>query len=439
MPRGSNLNDQAQLSIATLGPCRVRSPLPMSTCPDDGVGDFVCDDERILHDVRICTGETPSPLGFERAGARQQIFFDPARTRAAVVTAGGLCPGLNNVIRTLYFELKINYGIRDVLGIRYGYQGLAEDAKAPPLVLTHELVDNIQHHGGTVIGTSRCAHDARKSVDYLVREEIDILFCVGGDGTQRGAHQLAEEVARRRLPIAIVGIPKTIDNDIKYCERTFGFFTAVAEAETVIDRAHTEAHSVPNGVGLVKLMGREAGFIAAGATIASGEVNFTLVPEVPFELAGEHGLLARLERRLAARHHAVIVVAEGAGQELLPARDTVFDASGNRKLGDIGVYLKEQIQAHCRGRELHVDVKYFDPSYHIRSCPASTVDSLLCEQFARHAAHAGMAGKTNLLIGTAHNEFVHVPLVMSIGQKKRLEPESDWWTSVTAITGQDKW
>jgi len=428
-----------QLAVATLGPRRVRSPLPMSTSPDDGVGDFVGDDERVLHDVRIRAGDAPSAVGFERAGARQQIFFDPAQTRAAVVTAGGLCPGLNNVIRTLYFELKVNYGIQEVLGIRYGYQGLQPGSKVQPIILTHELVDSIQHRGGTVIGTSRCTHDAKHSVDCLVEQKIDILFCVGGDGTQRGAHQIAEEVARRNLPIAIVGIPKTIDNDIKYCERTFGFFTAVAEAETVIDRAHTEARSVPNGVGLVKLMGREAGFIAAAGTIASGEVNFALIPEVPFPLEGERGLLAKLERRLAARHHAVIVVAEGAGQNLLPARDAAFDASGNRKLGDIGVFLKEQIVAHFRRRDLHVDVKYFDPSYHIRSCPASTVDSLLCEQFARHAAHAGMAGKTNMLIGTAHSEFIHVPLAMSIGQSKRLSPESDWWTSVTAITGQEKW
>lgn len=428
-----------QLTVASLGQCGIQSPLPMSTCPDDGVGDFVRDGDRVLHDVRIRAGETPSAVGFERAGARERVFFDPAKTRAAVVTAGGLCPGLNNVIRTLYFELKVNYGIREMLGIRYGYRGMEPGSTLAPLVLTHELVDDIQHRGGTVIGTSRCSHDAKKTVEYLVEQQIDILFCVGGDGTQRGAHQIAEEVARRQLPIAIVGIPKTIDNDIKYCERTFGFFTAVAEAEMVIDRAHTEACSVPSGVGLVKLMGREAGFIAAAATIASGEVNFALIPEVPFALEGERGLLAKLERRLAARNHAVIVVAEGAGQNLLPARESAFDASGNRKLGDIGVFLKEQIVGHFRRRELHIDVKYFDPSYHIRSCPASTVDSLLCEQFARHAAHAGMAGKTNLLIGTAHSEFIHVPLAMSIGQSKRLEPESDWWTSVTAITGQEKW
>lgn len=431
--------EQQQLEIATLGPRKVRSPLPLSNQPGDDIGDFVCDEERVLHDVRIRSGDVPPSIGFERAGAREQIFFEPAKTRAAIVTSGGLCPGLNNVTRTLFFELCENYGIQEVLGIRFGYSGLDPASTVPPLVLTHKIVDTIQHHGGTVLGTSRCSHDASKSVDFLVQNKIDILFCVGGDGTQRGAHQIAIEVARRKLPIAVVGIPKTIDNDIKYCERTFGFFTAVAEAETVIDRAHTESKSVANGVGLVKLMGREAGFIAAAATIASGEVNFALIPEVPFQLVGEGGLLAKLEHRLAARHHAVIVVAEGAGQNLLPAREDAFDASGNRRLGDIGVFLKQQIVDHFKQRKIPIDVKYFDPSYHIRSCKASTVDSLLCEQFARHAAHAGMAGKTDLLIGTAHSEFVHVPLPMSIGQSKRLSPESDWWTSVTAITGQNKW
>jgi 6-phosphofructokinase 1 len=313
------------------------------------------------------------------------------------------------------------------------------NSPARPIVLTHEMVESIQHQGGTIIGTSRCTHHAPQSVDFLTREGIDVLFCVGGDGTQRGAHQIAEEVARRKLPIAIVGIPKTIDNDVKYCDRTFGFFTAVAEAEVVIDRVHTEATSVPNGIGLVKLMGREAGFIAAGATIASGEVNFTLIPEVPFALEGEGGLLAKLERRLAARQHAVIAVAEGAGQDLLAKQEATFDASGNRRLGDVGTFLKDQINHHFRQRAIPVDVKYFDPSYYIRSCPASTVDSLLCEEYARNAAHAGMAGKTDLLVGLAHSQFIHVPLAASIGQNRRLSPESDWWTAVMAITRQDQW
>ena len=430
---------QSDLRVATLGPCRYQSPLPMSTEPDDGVGDFVRDDERVLGEIRFRVGDTPPDAAFERAGARKQIFFNPPETRAAVVTCGGLCPGLNNVIRTLFFELRVNYGIQEVVGIRYGYQGLAPDAAEPPLVLSGEMVDDIHHKGGTLLGTSRGGHGPAAMVDFLARSKIDMLFCVGGDGTQRGAHNLAEEIARRKLPISIVGVPKTIDNDIKYCERSFGFFTAVAEAETVIARAHNEAISALSGVGLVKLMGREAGFIAAGATIASGEVNFTLVPEVPFSLRGDDGLLAKLERRLAARQHAVIVVAEGAGQDLLPDHVEGYDASGNRQLGDIGTLLKREITDHFTKRKLPIDVKYFDPSYHIRSCPANTVDSLLCEQLARNAAHAAMAGKTDVLVGLMHMEFVHVPLGLSVGQTKQLSPESDWWTAVMAITGQDKW
>jgi 6-phosphofructokinase 1 len=430
---------QDDLTVATLGPRRFRSLLPMSTVPDDGVGDFTIDEERVLHDICHRAGAPPADLAFERAGAREHIFFDPPRSRAAIVTCGGLSPGLNNVIRTLFFELRMNYGIGEVLGIRYGYQGLDSNSVEPPMVLTPAIVDDIQHFGGTLIGTSRGGHDPKLSVDFLVARGIDMLFCVGGDGTQRGAHQIAAEVQRRGLPISIVGIPKTIDNDVKYCDRTFGFFTAVTEAEKVISRAHTEAIGVLNGIGLVKLMGREAGFIAAFATIASGHVNFTLIPEVPFPLDGENGLLAKLERRLAARRHAVIVVAEGAGQQLLPNHEESCDASGNRKLGDIGPFLKQRICDHFAERKLPVNVRYFDPSYYIRSCPAHTIDSLLCEQLARHAAHAAMAGKTDMLIGLVHTQFVHVPLACSVGQSKRLSAESEWWTTVLAITGQNKW
>jgi 6-phosphofructokinase 1 len=422
-----------------LGECRHRSPLPMSNVPGDGVGDFTPDNARVLFEIEFADGTPPPDLSFEKAGARDMLYFDPPRTRAAIVTCGGLCPGLNNVIRSLYFQLNDNYGVREVLGIQFGFEGLNPRVGRPPTILTHDLVDEIHHQGGTILGTSRGHQESQSVVDYLADAEIDILFCVGGDGTMQGAHQFAAEVQRRGLPIAIVGIPKTIDNDIRYCWRTFGFLTAIAEAEVVIDRAHTEAKSVVNGVGLVKVMGREAGFIAAGATIASGLVNFTLIPEVRFTLDGPSGLLRRLERRLEAREHAVIVVAEGAGQDLLPDHEETCDASGNRRLGDIGTFLKKRITEHFDQRRVPINVKYIDPSYHIRSCPANTGDSLLCEQLARKSVHAAMAGKTDLFIGVWHNRFVHVPLAVSAGQKRRLNPESDWWINVLAMTGQDKW
>ncbi|MCA9234997.1 MAG: ATP-dependent 6-phosphofructokinase [Planctomycetales bacterium] len=430
---------QSQLQIPNLGPRRVASPLELSTTLGDGRGNYMLDDMRLLYEPRLRAGEEPDLLSLEVGGPREQIFFRPEEVKAAIVTCGGLCPGLNNVIRGIVQELQYNYGVNHVLGIRHGYQGLNPAEGRPPIKLDAELVSSIHHQGGTILGTSRGPQEPRVTVDFLAAEGINLLFCIGGDGTQRGAHAIAAEISRRELPIAVIGIPKTIDNDIKFCYRTFGFFTAVAEAEIAIDRAHVEAKSVLNGVGLVKLMGREAGFIAAAATLASGEVNFCLIPEEPFQLEGEHGLLARLQHRLAAREHAVIVVAEGAGQHLLADRPRDCDASGNQRHGDIGYFLKTQIESFCRAEGVPVSVKYFDPSYQIRSVPATAVDSLLCERFARGAVHAGMAGKTDAMVALWHDQLVHVPLVVATGQKKQLDVEGELWGSVLAVTGQEKW
>jgi len=428
-----------QLEITSFGECLHKSPLKRSLETGAGIGTFVPDDMRVLYEPRFRLGEEINTLSFQRAGARENIFFDPVKTRAAIVTCGGLCPGINNVIRSLVLELDHNYGVSSILGIRYGYQGLNPAEGRPPVVLTTDSVEGIHHQGGTILGSSRGHQDPQTTVDFLVDQKIDVLFCIGGDGTQRGAHSMAGEIARRQLPISIVGIPKTIDNDIKFCFRTFGFYSAVAEAEKVIDRAHVEAKGVLNGIGLVKLMGRQAGFIAAAATLASGEANFTLIPEVPFELAGPHGFLSALERRLVAREHAVVVVAEGAGQHLLADHPDHRDASGNRRLGDIGIFLKQKIVEYFAQRDFPAKVKYMDPSYHIRSVPANAADSLLCEQLARHAVHAAMAGKTDTLIGLWHNHLIHVPLEVSTGAKKHLSPEGELWTSVQALTGQEKW
>jgi len=428
-----------QLEVTNLGSCRIDSPLARSSQAGTGLGSFVPDDTRVLYEPRFRQGEEVDMLAFERAGARKKIFFDPAKAKAAIVTCGGLCPGINNVIRTLVLELNFNYGVKQIAGIRFGFQGFDSQQGHPPLELTPEQVEGIHHQGGTILGTSRGHQEPSLIVDSLVDQGIDILFCIGGDGTQHGAHSIAKEIAKRKLPIAIVGIPKTIDNDIKFCFRTFGFFTAVSEAEKIIDCAHIEAKGVLGGVGLVKFMGREAGFIAAAATLASGEANFTLIPEVPFELHGPQGFLASLHRRIEARQHAVVVVAEGAGQHLIPNHDEQFDASGNRRLHDIGPFLKQQILDHFKAEQVPVNVKYFDPSYHIRSVAANAADSLLCEQLARKAVHAGMAGKTDLLIGLWHNHLIHVPLELSTGEKKQLSTEGELWTSVLALTGQEKW
>ncbi len=386
--------------------------------------------------VRVPDAPPADELLFELAGPRDKLFFDPKQTRAGIVTCGGLCPGLNDVIRSLFLELHHAYGVKEVLGFRGGYQGLDPAVGAEPIVLTPEFVDHIHQQGGTVLGTSRGPVDVGLAVENLMRRGVDVLFTIGGDGTQRGGYDLFQEARKRGHALAVVGIPKTVDNDVAFVTRTFGYLTAVEEAARVLDRAHIEAKSVHNGVALVKLMGRHAGFIAAGATVASQDVNFTLVPEVPFKLEGERGFLAVLKERVLKRAHAVIVVAEGAGQDLIEKTPAERDASGNVKLHDIGLFLRERIEGHFKAQKIPMVMRYFDPNYLVRSSPANAGDSILCDLFARHAAHAAMAGKTGLVIGFLHDRFIHVPIQLLAHEEKRLDPEGPAWSAVLAATGQ---
>jgi len=423
--------------VSTLGARAFKSPLNLSTTQGDGIGDFVPDEARVLYCVEVIPGQPcRNEISFEKAGPREFIYFRPEGTRAAIVTCGGLCPGINNVIRSIFMELHHHYGVKDVLGIRYGYQGLNPAKGKPPISLTLQFVETIHREGGSVLGSSRGAQDPRGMVDYLKKEGVRLLFCVGGDGTQRAVHRIYEEISRRGLEIAVVGIPKTIDNDILFVSRTFGFATALEKAREVIDCAHNEARGAPNGIGLVKLMGRDAGFIAAGATLASQEVNFCLIPEVPFALEGEGGFLEVLKKRILARGHAVIVVAEGAGQDLMGGEVEERDASGNVKHQDIGVFLKDRITEYFAGLGFPMNLKYFDPSYFIRSVPANGDDSLMCNGLARHAVHAALAGKTDVLIGLWNDVLIHVPIPLAIAGKKRVSPEGELWMGVIEATGQ---
>ncbi len=430
----------AELEVATLGECRHPSPLL-------GRRERFADGSRVLvaaetAEIEPFLGKGPLPA-FEAAGPRAQVFCRPEKLTCGIVTCGGLCPGLNDVIRSLVLTLRHQYGVRRVLGFRYGFSGLTAGRRAEPLFLEPDEVETIHHRGGTLLGTSRGPRDVGEMVDQLMKWGVGVLFAVGGDGTLEGAAAIAGEIARRGVPIAVIGIPKTIDNDLVWTERTFGFSTAVEEARSVIAGAHAEAHSHWNGVGLVKLMGRHSGFIAAHATLASGDVNFCLVPESPFALDGEGGLLAALEARLAERHHAVVVVAEGAGQELIPGAGEARDASGNLKLKDVGVFLRERIRAHfgerglpvCRGP---VDVKYIDPSYTIRSLPANALDSGFCLMLGQHAAHAALAGRTAMMVGFWSHRFTHVPLSLVAGRRKQLETAGEIWQRVLGATGQPR-
>lgn len=427
------------LFIPRLGPCLLPSP---GLGRDWGAGDasWVSDDERILLDDSVHASAIP-PLpedwvSVEKAGPRKRIFFDPSQTTLAVVTCGGLCPGINDVIRSIVMHSYYGYGIRRILGLRYGYEGLNSHFGHTPIELTPEGVAKIQHLGGSMLGTSRGPQPPSEMVDRLEALGIQALFVVGGDGSQRGVRDLYEEVASRRKRISVVGIPKTIDNDLLYMDRSFGYLTASSEAFRTIEVAHAEARGARNGIGLVKLMGRDSGFIACAAAISSAESNFVLIPEVRFELDGDNGLLRCLEKRLRERGHALVVVAEGAGQHLLPPEGERVDRSGNRKHGDIGAYLKGRIETHFQTTKTEVSLKYIDPGYQLRGVVATPEDRSFCLQLARNAVHAAMTGRTGMVVALWHQRYVHLPVHLVAEGIRRVDPEGDLWRCVLESTGQ---
>jgi 6-phosphofructokinase 1 len=419
------------LEVQRLGACRIQSPISGAHFVEDG-------DQVVLHSnplklQRILEKEGKLPA-LEKAGPREKIYFDPSKLKCGIVTCGGLCPGLNDVIRAVVLSLYHNYKVRTVFGFPYGYEGLTYRFGHTPVELDPAAVSRIHEYGGTILGSSRGNQDVSEMVDTMDRMNLGMLFAVGGDGTLRGARDIAEEIQRRGLKISVIGIPKTIDNDISYVERSFGFETAVSEAVESIDAAHTEAKGARNGIGLVKLMGRESGFIAVFASLARSDVNICLIPEVPFTM---EKLLANVRERLQSRGHAVIVVAEGAGQELLG--DThERDASGNVKFKDIGLFLKDRINAYFKGAGMDATLKYIDPSYTIRSVPSNAYDSAFCLLLGQSAVHAGMAGRTNMVVGYWMNTFTHVPIPLAVSARKKVDPDGWVWSSVLTSTGQPK-
>ena len=427
--------------IPELGKAKIPSPVQNRAKGDTNSISFVSDDEHVLIDVsapkiaqQFQNGQTPS--SFQRAGPRSKIFFDPSKLRCALVTCGGLCPGLNDIIRSIVLELHWGYGVRNIYGIRYGLQGFIPQFGHAIIDLTPDAVVNIHERGGSILGSSRGPQDVAEIVDCLERMNVGILFMIGGDGTLMAATRIADNIRHRNLKISVVGVPKTIDNDIYLVSRSFGFETAVDVATRAIMSAHNEAAGYPNGIGLLKLMGRHSGFIAATATLAQQDVNFVLIPEVDFDLDGPNGLSSAIEKRLADRGHAVIVAAEGAGQRFFNDEKTERDASGNIKLKDIGLYLKDAIVSYFDAKNTGITIKYIDPSYMIRSLPANANDRVFCNFLGRNAVHAGLAGKTNLLIGHWNNHFVHVPMQTVAGKRKQINPKGTLWRSALEATGQ---
>jgi 6-phosphofructokinase 1 len=424
------MTQKLNTAIRTVGPAKVKSPLPVCR--------FVDDEKMIsMHISPEMLGQEengPVKMHFEEAGPRQNLYFDPSKTKCAIVTCGGLCPGINDVIRAIVMEAYHHYNVPSVLGIKYGLQGFIPDYGHPVIELNPQKVSQIHEFGGTILASSRGPQPPEEIVDALERMNISILFMIGGDGTMRAAQIIQEELARRNNKMSIIGIPKTIDNDVNFVSKTFGFDTAVEKATEAIRCAHTEALGAPYGIGMVKLMGRESGFIAAQATIALKEVNFVLIPECSFELHGDNGLLLHLEKRLKKRGHAVIVVAEGAGQELFERKGA--DPSGNIILGDICSVLRNEIDEYFQKKNIPITLKFIDPSYIIRSVPANSNDRVYCGFLGQHAVHAGMAGKTGMLVSMLRDRFIYLPLKLATLRRRTLNTKSNYWGSVLASTGQ---
>lgn len=427
--------------VKTLGVCRVDSPLaPLIASRKRSIHNVDESDRVLFDDIASEAIARELPVnglpGFEPAGPRKKIYFDPSKSRAGIVTCGGLCPGFNDVIRAIVLELNFRYGVKRIFGFRNGYQGFIARYSHPVMDLTPEIVSHINEEGGTILGTSRGEQDPAEIVDCLEQLGINMLFVIGGDGTLRGAQAVSQEIAACGLKIAVVGVPKTIDNDIMYIDQSFGFQTAFSVATESIRAAHAEADSAPNGIGLVKVMGRHSGFIACYAALAKNDANFVLIPEVPFHLDGPHGLLAAIHDRLKRRGHAVIIVAEGAGQSLFESTPKATDASGNARLGDIGMLLKDAISKHFGSLGMELNLKYIDPSYLIRSVPANPFDSVYCLRLAHNAVHAALCGRTEMVVGRWHGRFVHVPISLAIRDRNQVDPNGDLWLSVLEATGQ---
>ena len=432
-----NLTDTG---IPTLGEAKIPTPVRRLE-KGSHTRDFVSDTARVLIDLNLTNvsrmlEQGKEPPSFEMAGPREKIYFDPSKLRCALVTCGGLCPGLNGIIRSIVLELWHAYGVRNIYGIQYGLQGFLPQYGHDIIEFKPETVANIIKKGGSFLGSSRGPQDVEEIIDCLERMNIGVLFMIGGDGTLMAATRIADAITERGVKISVVGIPKTIDNDIYMVSRSFGFDTAVEVATNAIRAAHNEAEGYPNGIGLIKLMGRHSGFIASTAALAQQDVNFVLIPEVDFDMEGPKGFLASIERRLEDRGHAVIVVAEGAGQCLFNDSEDARDASGNVKLQDIGLFLKNNIAKYFKEKDIPVSLKYIDPSYIIRSLPANANDHVFCSFLGRNAVHAAMAGKTKLLVGHWNDRFVHVPMTASAGKRKKVASRGELWSSVLGSTGQ---
>lgn len=398
---------------------------------------FVDMDDTVPEKV-VVHKDSPRGVHFRRAGPRQKVYFSSDDVRACIVTCGGLCPGLNTVIREIVHSLDYMYGVSKVFGIDGGYRGFYSKNI---ITLTPKTVNDIHKRGGTIIGTSRGGHDTTKIVDSIQDRGINQVYIIGGDGTQKGAAVIYEEIRRRGLKVIVAGIPKTIDNDIPVIDKSFGFDTAVEEAQRAINAAHVEAESAENGIGVVKLMGRYSGFIAMYATLASRDVDLCLIPESPFYLEGDGGLFEYIDKRLKENGHMVIVIAEGAGQELLAEENAHAkneqDASGNKLLQDVGLWISQKIRDHfAKKPKMPITLKYIDPTYMIRAVPSNASDNVYCTLLAQSCVHGAMAGYTGYTSGLVNGRQTYIPF-SRITEKQNMVVITDrMWARLLSSTNQ---
>lgn len=376
-----------------------------------------------------------SDLEFIKGGPRSQIYFSPKKVVAAIVTCGGLCPGLNVVIREITYTLWQNYGVSKIYGIQYGYRGFYTYNW---IELTPQTTKHIHKLGGTILGSSRGGFDIKKIMARIKSKGVNQIYIIGGDGTLRGASAIHDYVKQKKLEISVISLPKTIDNDIPIIDRSFGYQTSVEEALKAINSAETEAMSAEYGIGLVKLMGRAAGHIALEACLSQRSVNVLLIPEIKFELYGPKGFLEYVYRRLLNKHHCVIVVAEGASEAVLDADfpDLGVDPSGNKILPDIGTFIKSKIVKYCADKGLESTLKYIDPTYMIRTTASNAFDTQICAQLAYNSVHGAMSGFSGFCTGLVHNRCCYIPIDMLKQGNRRIKPKSRKWQRLLAATGQ---
>ncbi|KAJ6799760.1 ATP-dependent 6-phosphofructokinase 6-like isoform X1 [Iris pallida] len=397
---------------------------------------FVNHDDTVAQKI-VVHKSSPRGTHFRRAGPRQRVYFESDEVHACIVTCGGLCPGLNTVIREIVCGLSHMYGVTKILGIEGGYRGFYA---RNTISLSPKSVNDIHKRGGTILSTSRGGHDTSKIVDSIQDRGINQVYIIGGDGTQKGASVIFEEIQRRGLKVSVVGIPKTIDNDIAVIDKSFGFDTAVEEAQRAINAAHVEAGSIENGIGVVKLMGRYSGFIAMYATLASRDVDCCLIPESPFYLEGKGGLLEFVQKRLKENGHMVIVVAEGAGQDLIAESIRSMkneDASGNKLLLDVGLWLSQKIKDHfTRTGKMAINLKYIDPTYMIRAIPSNASDNVYCTLLAHSAIHGAMAGYTGFTVGPVNGRHAYIPFHRVTETQNKVVITDRMWARLLSSTNQ---